>query len=165
MAWYAGATERFLDVSPRGKKGFLIADLEKRQVDRHPLPTRPFVKLEPIECAGLSPPEIVAKTLRAAAAIPSGAVLFITLAGLSQAAHAGLNPAEIRRKLALMLHVEIRMDRKRGPKQVVEPLSSEPLPVQFEEFAESRIPDPEFCRTVVGMARGYFERTREAGAG
>jgi hypothetical protein len=165
MAWYAGATERFLDVSPRGKKGFLLADLEKRQVDHHPIPTRPFVRLDPIKCAGLSPPEIVAKILRAATGVPSGAVLFITLAGLSQAAHVGLNSAEIRGKLARMLHVEIRMGRKRGPKQVVEPLSAEPLPVQFEEFVESRIPDPEFRRTVVGMARGYFDRTRDAGAG
>ncbi len=163
MAWYAGATERFHEERTRGAKGFLLADLAARTVVHHPVPTRPVVELPPLDCRGLSPPEILHRLAEAEAGVPAGSILRLTLEGLGALAADALDPAAVRRRLGRALHVDLRLSRRRGPRlRPVHEFPAGNLSVQFEAFVAERLEDPETRRKVLSAARGYLDRAQEA---
>ncbi len=160
MAWYAGAIERFQEDRSRGEKGFLVADLDRRAVRRHVLPTRPAVELGPFDCTGLPPPEIMNLVREASAAVAPGSIVRLTLAGLAKEACEALDMEEVRRRLGRALWVDVRLRRKRTRQAKGMEWSLAPLREQFEEFVSDRVGDADLRRDVLRLARSYFDRAR-----
>lgn len=162
MAWYAGATERFHGDRSRGRKGFLIADLDERRVEFHPVPNRPRFEVGPLDVAGLEVPALLRRVAEASSGIEPGAVVRLTLSGLSPAVYEKLDPAELRSALGPVLHAEIRLHRRGGRRPRPQAWKAASLLERFKAYASARLGDPELLESVLEAARPYFERSREA---
>lgn len=160
-AWYAGATERFQGDRSRGEKGFLIADLDSRQVERHSVPNRPRAELGPIDCAGLGPDEILKNLADLSSGLKAGSIVRLVLAGVDPKVYESLDSARLTRSLGRMLHVELAIHRRGGRRPRTQTWRPVSIREQFRSFAEARTEDPDLLRSVLDLANAYFGRTKE----
>lgn len=160
MAWYAGSTERFHPEESLVEKGFLLVDIDKRGVRHIPVPMRPFLEADLIECPGRSADEIRKFVMAAARRVPEGAVLRIRLDGVTLDQEKSLDLRALRRGLSGILHVdfEVRRARSRTPRRPG--WLAAPLEVQFERFLDERVSEPD-RDALAALARRYFKLAEE----
>lgn len=135
-AWYAGSTERMSFAEAGQPKGFLLADLEQRKVDFHPILTRPMLDLEPLDAGGLDAPAVQQAVLRALDnASPAGKIVRLRVQRLPRQVYAALDLPRIQRAGKDALHCEVRYEllhgQARGQPQD-EPIG--PLAEEFDRF-------------------------------
>ena len=60
-AWYSGSTERFSDTEHDSEKGFILLDTDSGEHTFHPIPTRPWYKIQIDNCQDLQIEDILGK--------------------------------------------------------------------------------------------------------
>jgi DNA repair exonuclease SbcCD nuclease subunit len=105
-AFYSGSTERTSFNETGYTSGYIRGDLERRTWEYVMIPSRPMLRLPPIDCAGKSPDEIISELEQASAAEIREALVSIELRNLSRDAYLRLDLSAIDRLFAPAFHFE-----------------------------------------------------------
>ncbi|HEV8360752.1 MAG TPA: DNA repair exonuclease [Candidatus Thermoplasmatota archaeon] len=134
-AWYAGSTERMSFAEAGQPKGFLLADLAARNVEFHPIATRPMLDLAPIDADGMDAPALQRAIVKALDACDAaGKIVRLRVLRVPRHVHAGLDPARVQRAGRDALHCEVRFDLVRAGAPEERDGAIGPLAEEFDRF-------------------------------
>lgn len=154
--WYAGSTDTFTFADdPGSAKGVVVLDTDTGTCTHVPLADqRPVIDLDPIYAPGLSPTEVTACLVAAAADAPDGAVARVILEGVEPEAwrlHDALAVAEAARHL---LHLSVRPELAGAIGEVdLRGISYESIPAEWDRYFDAQ-------KTLEGFDR---DRLRDLG--
>lgn len=135
---YSGATERTSLNEWANETGFLLVDLESREVQYFPVDSRPMVKLPAVDCRGLDVPQICNELAVLSSKVPEGAIVGLSLVNLP---HQALLRLDVR-KIDALFPQAFHLERQFVPLPAEEGKASsataiEALPVEFDRYVQS----------------------------
>ena len=179
QAWYSGSLEytshniwgEWREERRHGlTKGFLVADLGARSVERINVPAaRRLADLEWLDAAGMTAAELDAAIHGRLVEVPSGvdgAVVRLVVKNVPSALAHALNHEALRPWRAAALHLHLDLRRPEPPERLVGvggPTSAHPLAEVVAEYLGRRPLDADLDRSrLVGLGREYLEEVERA---
>jgi DNA repair exonuclease SbcCD nuclease subunit len=108
--FYSGSTERTSFNEAGYTSGYIRGDLEKRTWEHVTIPSRPMLRLQPLDCAGKSPAEIMRELERRASDGIRDGIVSIELQNLARDVYLQLDLFEIDRLFAAAFHFERQLN-------------------------------------------------------
>jgi DNA repair exonuclease SbcCD nuclease subunit len=110
-AWYSGSIEYFNFGESEDRKGILLVDLEKSEVQNVSIRPKYMVNYQPIDCAGLSSTEIKDRLMEICDrdAIQNK-VVRVNLRNVSRTAFKNIDQTSLNRLRAKALHLDLKVD-------------------------------------------------------
>jgi DNA repair exonuclease SbcCD nuclease subunit len=149
-------------------KGFLVADLARRTVERVNVPPeRRIVDLEWLDASGMPAADLDAAIQGRLATLPSldGAVVRLVVTNVSRALAHGLDHAALRaaRAAALHFHLDLRRPEPAGRTVGMGAAGRRPLPDLVADYLSRRPLDADLDRArLVALGRGYLDEVERA---
>jgi DNA repair exonuclease SbcCD nuclease subunit len=108
--FYSGSTERTSFNEAGYISGYIRGDLEKRTWEHVTIPSRPMLRLQPLDCAGKTPAEIMRELEQRASVEIRDAIVSIELQNLGRDVYLQLDLFEIDRLFAAAFHFERQLN-------------------------------------------------------
>ncbi len=162
-AVYSGSTERTSFNEVEYRSGFVVVDLENGSWDYREIPSRPMLRIGPLDCRGLTPAQVYDRIAAEKEKVPAGAMVRLELSQLARETLLGLDGQEIDRLLEQAFYVEkvlIPMDlqtyRYAGAGIGALPVEFEKYVAGLEDFSLDR-------ERFIQMGQELLHRTGEGG--
>ncbi|MGH7453761.1 MAG: metallophosphoesterase family protein, partial [bacterium] len=108
--FYSGSTERTSFNEAGYTSGYIRGDLERRTWEYVAIPSRPMLRLKPLDCSGKSPAEIMGELEQRASAEICEALISIELQNLSRDTYLQLDLSAIDELFAAAFHFERQLN-------------------------------------------------------
>ncbi len=135
---YCGATERTSFHEAENPTGYVLVDTEANKIDYHSLPSRPMIKLEPIDCRDLTAAEIYDELAKRSTETMQDALVSLVLVNVQHQTLIKLDSREIDEIFPQVFYLNKSISQQIEPSSATK-LSSElgTVPVEFERYIET----------------------------
>lgn len=135
-AYYSGSIERLSFDDAGQEKGFVVIDIEKgkRSVKFHPIAIREMVRIGPIDCSGLTPPEIVKKVESSAGDKVKDKNVLVILDNLSRKKYVELDFSKLKGITSEAAYIKFTYEWATEAGQAISKTSIGNLATEFESF-------------------------------
>jgi DNA repair exonuclease SbcCD nuclease subunit len=144
-ASYSGSTERTSFNEAGYTSGYLLVDLESGEREYRQIPSRPMVKLGPVDCAGSSAAEIYAELENLSTPALNDALVSLALVNIAHDTFLKLDSRAIDEIFSQVFYLEKQFSQIARPGESAAGTAIASLPVEFERYIEN-MPEGEFDR-------------------
>lgn len=143
---YSGSTERTSFNEAGYTSGYLLIDLESGERSYRQIPSRPMLRLPPVDCTGLSTSQLYAKLEGLAPSVVDGALVSLSLTNIPHDIFLKLDSSAIDQVFSRAFYLEKRFSQSTPAGETPTTTAIASLPTEFERYVEA-LADGEFDRT------------------
>ncbi len=142
-AAYPGSTGRTSFNETGYSSGYLLIDLEKNIREYRQIPSRPMLRIGPLDCEGFSLNRVYEELAGASKTVPEGALVSLGLTNLSSSVFLKLEMRELDALFPQVFYLEKQVYRRGDQMLSAQQTQIGSLEVEFEKYIE-KIQDPHF---------------------
>ncbi len=144
-ASYSGSTERTSFNEAGTTSGYLLVDLDTGERTYRRIPTRPMLKLGPVDCSGLTAAQIYTELEGMSSSELADALVQLVLTNIAHDTFLKLDARAVDEIFGQVFYLEKQFSQAPQPGESSAGAAIASLPVEFERYVEN-LPDSEFDR-------------------